>query len=155
MKNIITYRIKSAGKNIRNVSYLILGSNIIPIIAFFHIKNLDFTDISDIGNYYLVYGIIYIIVAVLIMVNIYNAGNNLSLCDIEINEIEIDNTETVEVWNFKDDKRLKIVSKNNVILGANAFLNNEKAPDGEYEFINGSGKLIILNGKVEKKINSN
>jgi hypothetical protein len=152
MKKITISRIKSAGKNISNVSYLMIVSNIIPIIGFFHIKNLRFADLSDIGYYYFGYGITYLVIAVLIMFNIYSAGNNLSLCDIETNEI--DNDDTIEFWHFKNDKKLKIVSKNNVIIGANAFLNNEQAPDGEYEFINGSGKIIIRNGKVEKKLNS-
>ncbi len=84
--------------------------------------------------------------------NIYNAGNNLSLCDIELNERKIEGKETKEIWNFKDNKRLEIISKNNVIIGAEAFMNDEIAPDGEYEYINGTGKLIIRDGKVEKKV---
>ena len=93
-----------------------------------------------------------IAIAVLIIVNIYNAGNNLNLCDVELNEIQPNSNETIETWNFKDNKKLKFISKNNIILGAEAFMNNEIAPDGEYEYINGSGKLIIKNGRVDKKV---
>ena len=152
MEKILKLRIKLAGKNISNVSYLMLVSNVIPIIAFFHIRNLELSDISEIGKYYLIYGIAYLVIATLIIVNIYNAGNNLSLCDIELNEREIEGKETKEIWNFKDNKRLEIISKNNVIIGAEAFMNDEIAPDGEYEYINGTGKLIIRDGKVEKKV---
>ena len=152
MEKILKLRIKSAGKNISNVSYLMLVSNVIPVIAFFHIRNLELSDISEIGKYYLIYGIVYLVIAVLIIVNIYNAGNNLSLCDIELNERKIEGKETKEIWNFKDNKRLEIISKNNVIIGAEAFMNDEIAPDGEYEYINGTGKLIVRDGKVEKKV---
>lgn len=152
MEKILKLRIKLAGKNISNVSYLMLVSNVIPVIAFFHIRNLELSDISEIGKYYLIYGIAYLVIATLIIVNIYNAGNNLSLCDIELNEREIEGKETKEIWNFKDNKRLEIISKNNVIIGAEAFMNDEIAPDGEYEYINGTGKLIIRDGKVEKKV---
>lgn len=152
MEKILKLRIKLAGKNISNVSYLMLFSNVIPVIAFFHIRNLELSDISEIGKYYLIYGIAYLVIATLIIVNIYNAGNNLSLCDIELNEREIEGKETKEIWNFKDNKRLEIISKNNVIIGAEAFMNDEIAPDGEYEYINGTGKLIIRDGKVEKKV---
>ena len=151
-KIILKSRIKTAGNNISNVSYLMLVSNIIPLIAFFHIRNLQFEDYSEIGTYYLIYGIAYIAIAVLIIVNIYNAGNNLNLCDVELNEIQPNSNETIETWNFKDNKKLKFISKNNIILGAEAFMNNEIAPDGEYEYINGSGKLIIKNGRVDKKV---
>ena len=151
-KIILKSRIKTAGKNISNVSYLMLVSNIIPLIAFFHIRNIQFKDYSEIGTYYLIYGIAYIVIAVLIMVNIYNAGNNLNLCDVELDEIQPNSIETSETWNFKDNKKLKIISKNNIIIGGKAYMNNEIAPDGEYEYINGSGKLIIKNGRVEKKI---
>ncbi len=152
MEKILKLRIKSAGKNISNVSYLMLVSNVIPVIAFFHIRNLELSDISEIGKYYLIYGIVYLVIAILIIVNIYNAGNNLSLCDIELSEREVEVKETKEIWNFKDNKRLEIISKNNVIIGAEAFMNDEIAPDGEYEYINGTGKLIIRDGKVEKKV---
>ena len=144
MEKILKLRIKLAGKNISNVSYLMLVSNVIPVIAFFHIRNLELSDISEIGKYYLIYGIAYLVIATLIIVNIYNAGNNLSLCDIELNEREIEGKETKEIWNFKDNKRLEIISKNNVIIGAEAFMNDEIAPDGEYEYINGTGKLIRI-----------
>ena len=152
MEKTLKLRIKLAGKNISNVSYLMLVSNVIPIIAFFHIWNLELSDVSEIGKYYLIYGIAYLVIATLIIVNIYNAGNNLSLCDIELNERKIEGKETKEIWNFKDNKRLEIISKNNVIIGAEAFMNDEIAPDGEYEYINGTGKLIIRDGKVEKKV---
>lgn len=152
MEKILKLRIKSAGKNISNVSYLMLVSNVIPVIAFFHIRNLELSDISEIGKYYLIYGIVYLVIAVLIIVNIYNAGNNLSLCDIELSEREVEVKETKEIWNFKENKRLEIISKNNVIIGAEAFMNDEIAPDGEYEYINGTGKLIVRDGKVEKKV---
>ena len=154
MEHLKTFRIKAAGRNITNIGYLILVSNIVPLIGFFHISNLEANDFADVGKYYLIYGLIYLVLSISIMVNVFLAGNNLSLCDTEkMSENESEKTENQTVYReTTENQTLKIISINNVTVGAEVFINDEVAADGEYSYKNDNRKLIIKNGKIEKML---
>lgn len=84
------------------------------------------------------------------MANVFFAGNNLSLCDIE-KEDESKKVEKQTVYReTTENKTLKIISINNETIGAEVFINEEIAPDGEYLYLNDNRKLIVKNGRIEK-----
>ncbi len=143
MEQLKLFRIKSAGNNISNIGFLLLVSNIVPVIAFFHISNLDLSDSENIKTYYIIYGLIYWIISISIMVNVLNAGSNLSLCDVE-NE----NKQTV-YRKTTDNKTLKIISTDYKTIGAEVFIDEEIAPNGEYKYLNDNRTLIVKDGKIE------
>ncbi len=147
MEQIKSSRIKSAGKNIENIGYFLLISNILPLILFFHISNLNLSDLNNIKYYYLGYGLTYFIISIFILANFIYAGNNLSNCDIEVGE-----TTEIVYRETKDNKTLKIISKNNNTIGAEVFIEDVFAPDGEYEYLNDNRRLIVKNGKIQQLI---
>jgi hypothetical protein len=150
MEQLKLSRIKAAGKNISNIGYLILVSNVVPVIAFLHISNLDTTDFANVDKYYMIYGIVYLILSISIMANVFFAGNNLSLCDIE-KEDEAGKVEKQIVYReTTENKTLKIISINNETIGAEVFIDEKIAPDGEYLYLNDNRKLIVKNGRIEK-----
>jgi hypothetical protein len=51
-----------------------------------------------------------------------------------------------------DSITLKIVSINNQSIGAEVFINELYAPDGEYDYLDDNRRLIVKNGKIEKLI---
>ncbi len=142
MEQLKLSRIKAAGKNISNIGYLILISNVVPVIAFLHISNLETTDFANVGKYYMIYGCVYFFLSISIMANVFFAGNNLSLCDIEKKQIEYRIT--------TENKILTIISINNETIGAEVFIGEKIAPDGEYLCLNDNIKLIVKNGRIEK-----
>lgn len=146
MEQLKLERIKAAGKNINNIGYLILVLNIIPIIAFLHIRNLDLTDYKNIRIYYMIYGILYLFVSITIMANVFFAGNNFSQCDSDVNEVE---KQTV-YRKTSENKILKIILTNHETIGAEVFIDEKVAPDGEYSYPN--RKMTVKNGKIEKML---
>ena len=151
INQIKLFRIKAAGKNISTVAVLILISNLIPVIAFFHISNLDFSKINGVGKYYMLYGLVYLILTIAILFNLFNAGDNLRLCDVDI-IYEEKETNQIVFRETKDNKTLKIISTNNNTLGAKVFIGDEIAPDGEYSYLKDNRKLIVKDGKIEKML---
>jgi hypothetical protein len=154
MEQLQLSRIKAAGKNISTIGYLILVSNVIPVIAFFHITNLDASDFVNVRNYYVIYGLIYLVLSVSIMANVFFAGNNLSLCDIEKAAEDETGNETKQIVyrEITGNKTLKIISTDNKTIGAEVFIDDTVAPDGEYSYLNDNRKLIIKNGKIENML---
>ena len=150
MEQVKLSRIKAAGQNISNIGYLILVSNIVPIVAFFHVSNLDNSDLADAGKYYLIYGGIYLVLSVAIMANVFFAGSNLSLCDSEIQNVN-DNKQIV-YRETTENKTLKIISTNNQTIGAEVFIDDKVAPDGEHLYLKDNKKLIVKDGKIEKML---
>jgi tetratricopeptide (TPR) repeat protein len=51
-----------------------------------------------------------------------------------------------------DNKILKIISSDYQTIGADVFIDEVKAPDGEYKYLNKNIALIVKNGKIEKAI---
>jgi len=47
---------------------------------------------------------------------------------------------------------LKIVSVNNQSIGAEVFIKNEYAPDGEYNYLEDDRRIIVKNGRIEQLI---
>jgi len=87
-------RIKSAGRNITAIGYLLLAATLNAIIAVIHfIKLLFGGNYQSAPNVMFVYVTIGGLISIGILVNIFKAGNNLSSCDIE-SDIPI-NKETV------------------------------------------------------------
>lgn len=62
-----------------------------------------------------------------------------------------DTTETV-FRETKDNKILKIVSVNNVSIGAEVYINDEIAPDGIYEYLNDNRKIVVKKGRIKELI---
>jgi uncharacterized membrane-anchored protein len=58
-----------------------------------------------------------------------------------------DTTETV-FRETKDNKFLKIISVNNASIGAEVYINDEIAPDGIYEYLNDSRKIVVKRGRI-------
>lgn len=58
-------------------------------------------------------------------------------------------TQTV-IRETTDNKLLKIVSKANQTIGADVFIDDLLAPDGIYNYKEGTHKLLIENGKIKK-----
>jgi hypothetical protein len=48
----------------------------------------------------------------------------------------------------KENKTLRIVSKNNITIGAEVFIKDEKAPDGKYEYLNENRRIIVKDGRI-------
>ena len=125
-----------------------LVSNLIPVIAYIHISNLEPSELRHVGSYYMIYGFTYLVISVSIMANVFVAGNNLSSCDIE-KENELIQTVYRETT---ENKTLKIVSVNYETIGADVFIDDKIAEDGVYSYKNDNRKLIIKNGKIEKML---
>jgi len=53
-----------------------------------------------------------------------------------------------------DNKILKIISSDYQAIGADVFIDEVKAPDGEYRYLNKNIALIVRNGKIEKTIST-
>lgn len=53
----------------------------------------------------------------------------------------------------RDKKILKIISKNYQTIGANVYINDEIAPDGEYHYLNDNRILTVKNGKISQMKN--
>lgn len=53
-----------------------------------------------------------------------------------------------------DNKILKIILTNYQIIGADVFIDEDKAPDGEYKYINKKITLFVKNGKIENAIST-
>ncbi len=66
-----------------------------------------------------------------------------------INNNKSDTTETV-FRETKDNKLLKIVSINNLTIGAEVYINDEIAPDGVYEYLNDKRKIVVKKGRIKE-----
>ncbi len=69
-----------------------------------------------------------------------------------VNELSNKNIQVV-FRETKDNKTLKIISKNYQTIGASVLINDEIAPDGLYHYINDNRILIIKDGKIKQMIN--
>ncbi|MCF8254578.1 MAG: zinc-ribbon domain-containing protein [Bacteroidia bacterium] len=82
------------------------------------------------------------------------ASDLLIKARLEIPVKEISNAHTQVVFReTKDNQILKIVSNNYQTIGASVFINDVKAPDGEYYYLKDSRKLIVKEGKIEQMTN--
>jgi hypothetical protein len=82
------------------------------------------------------------------------AVDTLTKARLEVPVNEISNKQTQIVYRqTRDNKILKIVSKKFQTIGADVFIDDIVAPDGEYAYLNDSRKLIVRNGKIEKMLN--
>jgi hypothetical protein len=94
MDKIIKSRIKSAGVDIINISYLLMIAAIITVFEFFHNRDLALSAPSEIGKYHKIYFFINVVIFILIITKIYSAGKNLSQCDNEKDNHYTDNKYT-------------------------------------------------------------
>ncbi len=87
-----------------------------------------------------------------------NTSNELAFATLtkarlEMPVTEIANKQTQIVYRqTRDNKILKIVSKRFQTIGAEVFIADILAPDGEYAYLNDNKKLIVRNGKIEKML---
>lgn len=82
------------------------------------------------------------------------AVTTLTKARLEVPVNEISNKQTQVVYRkTRDNRILKIVSKNFQTIGAEVFIDDNVAPDGEYAYLNDSRKLIVRDGKIERMLN--
>ena len=149
MKQVQIARIKAAGSNITIIGTLLLVSSILPVVAVLHFENIDATDLQQKEKLYWLYGISYLILSIAIMINVFLAGNNLSSCDIE----EALTVERQIVYRVTtENKTLRIISTNHETIGAEVYIENNIAPDGEYQYKDDNRKLIVKDGKIERML---
>lgn len=146
MQSIQVIRIKSAGRNIINIAVLFLVLNIFVICAYLVISNVE--DLQKIKNYYFVCSVIFLLISFLILFNLFNAGNNLQNCDLEMEYNEGENQ--IVFRKTTDDLTLKIISQNYSTIGAQVFIEEKMAPDGTYSYMKEGKKfdIIIVDGKI-------
>jgi hypothetical protein len=70
---------------------------------------------------------------------------------VKRNELENSDTLLTVYRETTDNKTLKIISEYNQTIGADVFINDLPAPDGIYIYKAINFKLIIKNGKIEKR----
>ena len=85
-----------------------------------------------------------------------NQDNQLALetltkarLEVPVNDIANKQTQTV-FRKTKDNRIIKIVSKNYKTIGAEVFLDDKAAPDGEYPYLDDNRILIVKDGRIEK-----
>ena len=160
MEQIKTNRIKQAGKNISNIGYLIIYANMVAVIGIVHINSIEIdpNQISSetfpivYGPYYFGYGGVYLLFHILCIVNIISAGDNLKNCDHEILATDVKDEQQVVYRETTNNITLKIISKNYKTIGAEVYINELPAPDGEYSYRNDNRKLYVKDGKIERMI---
>jgi len=87
-----------------------------------------------------------------------NPSNKLALdtltkARLEVPVNEISNKQTQIVYRkTRDNKILKIVSKGFQTIGADVFIDDSIAPDGEYAYLNDSRRLIVKDGKIKQML---
>ena len=74
-----------------------------------------------------------------------------AMLEIPLNDVANKHTQII-FREMNDGKILKIISKKYNSIGAEVYINETPAPDGEYQYKNDDRKLIVKNGKVEANI---
>lgn len=126
---------------------------IITLIQVFYAANADTRsrgDLESIKNANILFMFLYILCAVIIIVNLISAGSNLSACDEEFDNVQVDNT-TISMRETQDGETLKIVSVNNETIGAKVYINEKAAGDGTYIYKSLSHKIIVKNGEIHSR----
>jgi len=81
------------------------------------------------------------------------AFNTLTKARLNIPLHEISNKKTQIVYRqMKDNKILKIVSENFRTVGADVYIDDSAAPDGEYAYLKDKRRLIIKDGKIKQML---
>ena len=146
-------KIKAAGNNFSIIGFTMIAGIIITLIQVFYAANADMAsrgDLESIKNANILFMFLYILCAVIIIVNLISAGSNLSACDEEFDNVQVDNT-TISMRETQDGETLKIVSVNNETIGAKVYINEKPAKDGTYVYKSLSHKLIVKNGEIHNR----
>ena len=102
MENLKISRIKAAGKSITNIAYLSLVSIVLSLIMYFHVSNLNTKDYwketyskdgsfmeaelipaADFKVIYTSYAVVFGIILLIQLINLFSAGFALKNCDLE------------------------------------------------------------------------
>ncbi len=146
-------KIKAAGNNFSIIGFTMIAGIIITLIQVFYAANADMRsrgDLESIKNANILFMFLYILCAVIIIVNLISAGSNLSACDEEYDNVQVDNT-TISMRETQDGETLKIVSINNETIGAKVYINEKAAGDGTYIYKSLSHKIIVKNGEIHSR----
>ena len=146
-------KIKAAGNNFSIIGFTMIAGIIITLIQVFYAANADMRsrgDLESIKNANILFMFLYILCAVIIIVNLISAGSNLSACDEEFDNVQVDNT-TISMRETQDGETLKIVSVNNETIGAKVYINEKAAGDGTYIYKSLSHKIIVKNGEIHSR----
>lgn len=146
-------KIKAAGNNFSIIGFTMIVGIIITLIQVFYAANADTRsrgDLESIKNANILFMFLYILCAVIIIVNLISAGSNLSACDEEFDNVQVDNT-TISMRETQDGETLKIVSVNNETIGAKVYINEKAAGDGTYIYKSLSHKIIVKNGEIHSR----
>ena len=128
MENLKISRIKAAGKNIANIGYLTLVSIGLSLIMYFHISNLK---LEQVGDIYIGYGFLYVIISLFLLVNVFSAGKNLINCAIET----IDNYEGEWKYGKQHGQGTVTYADGNKYVGE--WKDGKKHGQGTYSFSDG------------------
>jgi hypothetical protein len=83
MDQKVLNHIKIAGNAIKTIGYLIIASIVFSIVCAIYLGNLDHDILlQNIQTIYFISGLFYFIISIFLIVNIFEVGSNLSLCDI-------------------------------------------------------------------------
>ena len=146
-------KIKAAGTNFSIIGFTMIVCIIITLIQVFYVANADMRsrgDLESIKVANIVFMFLYIVCTIIIIGNLISAGSNLSACDEEFDNVQVDTT-NVSMRETQDGETLKIVSVNNETIGAKVYINEKPAGDGIYIYKSLSHKIIVKNGEIHSR----
>jgi len=83
MENLKISRIKAAGKSITNIAYLSLVSIVLSLFMYFHVSDLNVKSTTTIKVIYTSYAVVFGIILLIQLINLFRAGFALKNCDLE------------------------------------------------------------------------
>ena len=83
MENLKISRIKAAGKSITNIAYLSLVSFVLSLFMYFHVSDLNVKSTTTIKDIYILYAVVFGIILLIQLINLFSAGFALKNCDLE------------------------------------------------------------------------
>ena len=142
-------KIKAAGTNFSIIGLTMIVGIIITLIQVFYAANADI-DLESIKVTNIVFMLLYIVCTIIIIGNLISAGSNLSACDEEFDNVQVDTT-NISMRETQDGETLKIASVNNETIGAKVYINEKPAGDGTYIYKSLSHKIIVKNGEIHSR----
>ena len=109
-----------------------------------------FSHNSDVSNYDIREFLVFTIFpfAILIIWSMIHPVDSINISDKKIN----DGTSQTIYRKTTENITLKIVSINNQSIGAEVFIDEEYAPDGNYDYLNDNRSLKVRDGRIEELI---
>lgn len=133
-----------------HVGLLLIAADEIISDEYRNDKFWPFSNNSDVSNYDIREFLVYTIfpLAILVIWSMIHPQGSINISDEEI----YDGTPQTVYRETTENFTLKIVSINNQSIGAEVFINEKYAPDGEYDYLDDNRRIIVKNGKIEKLI---